>query len=107
MTTRQPRYSAEETARRGDAIYERDIRAQVEPGDAQLLATVFIHQLYRRLIFLGAFEVVARHIAAKWTRRSSLWMSVIIAVPFYIYDVYHYVQTSASFSTDCPVLKPG
>jgi len=31
MTTRQPRYSAEETARRGDAIYERDIRAQVEP----------------------------------------------------------------------------
>jgi hypothetical protein len=32
MTTRQPRYSAEETARRGDAIYERDIRAQVEPN---------------------------------------------------------------------------
>ena len=31
MRTRQPRYSAEETARRGDAIYERDIRAQVEP----------------------------------------------------------------------------
>jgi len=31
MTTRQPHYSAEETARRGDAIYERDIRAQVEP----------------------------------------------------------------------------
>ena len=31
MTTRQPRYSAEETTRRGDAIYERDIRAQVEP----------------------------------------------------------------------------
>ena len=30
MPTRQPRYSAEETARRGDAIYERDIRAQVE-----------------------------------------------------------------------------
>jgi hypothetical protein len=33
MTTRQPRYSAEETARRGDTIYERDIRAQVEPTD--------------------------------------------------------------------------
>ena len=30
MTTRQPRYSAEETARRGDAIYERDIRTKVE-----------------------------------------------------------------------------
>jgi hypothetical protein len=33
MPTRRPRYSAEETARRGDAIYERDIRAQVEPTD--------------------------------------------------------------------------
>jgi len=30
MTIRQPRYFAEETARRGDAIYERDIRAQIE-----------------------------------------------------------------------------
>jgi hypothetical protein len=30
MTARQPRYSAEETARRGDEIYERNIRAQVE-----------------------------------------------------------------------------
>ena len=30
MPTRQPRYSAEETAQRGDAIYERDIRAKVE-----------------------------------------------------------------------------
>jgi 23S rRNA maturation mini-RNase III len=30
MPTRQPRYSAEETARRGDAIYERDIRSHVE-----------------------------------------------------------------------------
>lgn len=31
MPIRQPRYSTEEPARRGDAIYERDIRAQVEP----------------------------------------------------------------------------
>ncbi len=30
MPTQQPRYSAEETAARGDAIYERDIRSQVE-----------------------------------------------------------------------------
>jgi len=30
MPTRQPRYSAEETARRGDAIYERDIRPHLE-----------------------------------------------------------------------------
>ena len=31
MTARPSRYSAEETARRGDAIYERDLRAQIEP----------------------------------------------------------------------------
>jgi len=30
MPTRPPRYSAEETARCGDEIYERDIRSQVE-----------------------------------------------------------------------------
>jgi hypothetical protein len=30
MPTQQPRYSAEETAQRGDEIYERDIRAQLE-----------------------------------------------------------------------------
>jgi len=32
MTTRRPRYSKEEFARRGDEIYERDIRALVEAG---------------------------------------------------------------------------
>ncbi len=31
MPVRQPRYSKEEAARRGDEIYERDIRSQVEP----------------------------------------------------------------------------
>jgi hypothetical protein len=30
MSAQQPRYSAEETARRGDDIYERSIRPQVE-----------------------------------------------------------------------------
>jgi hypothetical protein len=30
MTVRQPRYSHEEFARRGDEIYDRDIRPQVE-----------------------------------------------------------------------------
>src|SRR5215831_8108335 len=40
MPTRQPRYSAEETARRGDAIYERDIRAQVEPTQRGKVAAI-------------------------------------------------------------------
>lgn len=33
MSVQQPRYSANETARRGDAIYERAIRPQVEATD--------------------------------------------------------------------------
>ena len=32
---------------------------KVKLGEAQLLAPVFIHQLHRGLIFLGALEVVA------------------------------------------------
>jgi hypothetical protein len=31
MSARQPRYTLEELAQRGDQIYDRDIRAQVEP----------------------------------------------------------------------------
>ena len=33
MSRQQPRYSAEETARRGDEIYERHVRGQVEAGN--------------------------------------------------------------------------
>jgi len=32
MTVRQPRYSKEEFARRGDEIYETQVRSQVEAG---------------------------------------------------------------------------
>jgi hypothetical protein len=31
MTIHHPRYSKEEAARRGDEIYDRDVRSQVEP----------------------------------------------------------------------------
>jgi hypothetical protein len=33
MTVRQPRYSKEEFAQRGDALYESAVRAQVEDGN--------------------------------------------------------------------------
>ena len=33
MSVQKPRYSAEETARRGDEIYERQVRPQVEAGN--------------------------------------------------------------------------
>ena len=33
MSPQQPRYPAEETARRGDEIHEREVRARVEAGN--------------------------------------------------------------------------
>ena len=33
MAVRQPRYSKEEFAQRGDALYESEVRAQVEEGN--------------------------------------------------------------------------
>ena len=33
MAIRQPRYSKEEFAQRGDALYESEVRAQVEEGN--------------------------------------------------------------------------
>jgi hypothetical protein len=33
MSPQQPRYTAEETARRGDELYEREVRARVEAGN--------------------------------------------------------------------------
>ena len=35
MSPQQPRYTAEETARRGDEIYEREVRAKVEAAGSR------------------------------------------------------------------------
>ncbi|MEW6211004.1 MAG: hypothetical protein AB1631_21750 [Acidobacteriota bacterium] len=42
MSIQHPRYSAEETARRGDEIYERQIRAQVEAGNQGKIVAIDI-----------------------------------------------------------------
>ena len=49
MNMRQPRYSKEEHARRGDDIYERHVRAQVEAGNRGKIAAIDVDT--------GAFEV--------------------------------------------------
>lgn len=49
MTTRQPRYSKDEFARRGDEIYKRDIRAQVEQGNEGKFVAIDIET--------GAYEI--------------------------------------------------
>jgi hypothetical protein len=49
MTVRQPRYSKEEFARRGDEIYESQIRPQVEEGNHGKIVAIDIET--------GAFEL--------------------------------------------------
>jgi len=49
MVVRQPRYSKEEFARRGDEIYESQVRPQVEEGNYGRIVAIDIET--------GAFEV--------------------------------------------------
>ena len=56
MAILQPRYSKEEFARRGDEIYERDIRPQIEAGNEAKYVALDIDS--------GAFEIDADEIFA-------------------------------------------
>ena len=56
MTVRQPRYSKEEFARRGDEIYESQVRPQVEEGNYGKIVAIDIET--------GAFEVADDLLAA-------------------------------------------
>lgn len=56
MTSRQPRYSKEEHARRGTELYERQIRSQVEAGNHGKIVALDIDS--------GDFEVAEQAIAA-------------------------------------------
>jgi hypothetical protein len=56
MAVRQPRYSKEEFAQRGDALYEAQIRSQVEEGNHGKIVAIDIET--------GAFEVADTSMAA-------------------------------------------
>jgi hypothetical protein len=56
MTVRQPRYSKEEFAQRGDALYESAVRAQVEADHQGEIVAIDLET--------GAFEVDASEITA-------------------------------------------
>ncbi|EKQ69921.1 hypothetical protein OsccyDRAFT_1520 [Leptolyngbyaceae cyanobacterium JSC-12] len=56
MTVRQPRYSKEEFARRGDQIYETQVRSQVEEGNHGKIVAIDIET--------GDFEVDQSEIVA-------------------------------------------
>ncbi|MCA2659542.1 MAG: hypothetical protein IM496_13860 [Microcystis sp. M049S2] len=56
MTVRQPRYSKEEFARRGNEIYESQVRSQVEEGNHGRIVAINIET--------GAFELADDTITA-------------------------------------------
>ena len=56
MAVRQPRYSKEEFAKRGDEIYDSQIRSQVEEADRGKIVAIDLET--------GDFEVDASEIAA-------------------------------------------
>ncbi len=56
MTVRQPRYSKEEFAQRGDAIYKNQVQAQVEKENHGKIVAIDIET--------GAFEVADEILAA-------------------------------------------
>jgi hypothetical protein len=56
MAVRQPRYSKEEFAQRGDEIYESQVRSQVEEGNHGKIVAIDIET--------AAFEVDTSEIAA-------------------------------------------
>ena len=56
MLVRQPRYSKEEFARRGDEIYQSQIRPQVEEGNSGKIVAIDIET--------GAFELAADIVTA-------------------------------------------
>ena len=56
MATLKPHFSKEEFSRRGDAIYERDIRCIVEPGNEGKFVAIDIET--------GSYEMDADEIAA-------------------------------------------
>jgi hypothetical protein len=64
MTVRQPRYPKEEYARRGNEIYESQVRSQVEEGNHGRIVAIDIDT--------GAFEVAddivaaSKHLLAKF-----------------------------------------
>ena len=74
MATLKPHYSKEEFARRGDAIYERDIRPVMESADLGKFVAIDIET--------GAYEIDADEMAASdrllvRVPRAQIWLKRI------------------------------
>ena len=86
MSGRQPRYSKEEFARRGDEIFERDIRPHVEGIDEQTFVLIDIET--------GDYEIDADGLAASdrlFARRpdAQIWMRRFGSPYAHRFGAYH------------------
>jgi hypothetical protein len=77
MTIRQPRYSKEEFAQRGDALYEAQIRSQVEEGNHGKIVAIDLETL--RLIRVKLLLAIASKLVTL-TLKSGL--SVLVPAMF-------------------------
>ncbi|CCH91131.1 conserved hypothetical protein [Microcystis aeruginosa PCC 9432] len=74
MKLRQPRYSKEEFARRGNHLYESQIRSQVEEGNHSKIVAIDIET--------GAFEVAddivtaSEHLLAKYPNAQTWFIRI-------------------------------
>jgi hypothetical protein len=64
LAVRHPRYSKEEFAQRGDALYEDQIRSQVEEGNHGKIVAICLGQHFVNGIETGVFEIADDTMAA-------------------------------------------
>ena len=73
MSVSKPRYSKEEFARRGDEIYDRDIRPHIEPADEGKFVVIDIetgeYEVDRDELAASDRLLARRLDAQMWTRR--------------------------------------
>ncbi|MDJ0577388.1 MAG: hypothetical protein QNJ65_19785 [Xenococcaceae cyanobacterium MO_234.B1] len=72
MTVRQPRYSKEEFARRGDEIYESQVRSQVEEGNHGKIVAIDIETGEWEM---DASEIVAASRLEKRLPDAQIWIA--------------------------------
>jgi hypothetical protein len=78
MADTQRRYSKEEFARRGDAIYEKEVRPQLKSGDQGKFAAIDIET---GAFAMDADELMACHKLRKRIPDAQIWM-VRVGYPY-------------------------
>lgn len=78
MTVRQPRYSKEEFARRGDEIYEFQVRLQVEAGNhGKIVATTSRPRTLKLMQVKSLLVIALKHVTQMLRSRLSVLVPVM------------------------------